>query len=278
MVLSVLLNIMYRPPANLAVTAISVFNLVSMAISGRMEVQGKHLQYSKLQSNGTNNNNNENNKNKNVKIVEKAKVPSQLGMFVIYAPAFLAGVSSFALRPSGDLRFNLVRSAITTHFLKRVLEVLFVHKFSGSMDAEIMILLSVSYLLSALTMIYNQELVQGLPEPVIDLKYVGIAMFLLGIGGNFYHHFLLSKLRKDGEKVYQIPQGGLFSLVICPHYLFEIFGFLGISCICQTLYPLCFTVGSVFYLMGRSYATREWYESKFEDFPKEVKALIPYIF
>ncbi|KAL7109229.1 hypothetical protein ACP275_06G162700 [Erythranthe tilingii] len=272
MVLSVLLNIIYPPPANLAVTAMSVFNLVSLGSSGWMEVQGKHLQYAKLQSDNTNEN------NKNVKIVEKAKVPSQLGMFVMYAPACIAGFSSFALRPSGDLRFNLVRSAVTAHFLKRVLEVLFVHKFSGSMDAETMVTVSLSYLLSASTMIYNQELVEGLSEPVIDLKYVGIAMFLLGIGGNFYHHFLLSKLREDGEKGYKIPQGGLFALVICPHYFFEILGFLGISCISQTLYPLCFTVGSTFYLMGRSYGTREWYESKFEDFPKEIKAMFPYIF
>ncbi|KAL7109230.1 hypothetical protein ACP275_06G162700 [Erythranthe tilingii] len=146
------------------------------------------------------------------------------------------------------------------------------------MDAETMVTVSLSYLLSASTMIYNQELVEGLSEPVIDLKYVGIAMFLLGIGGNFYHHFLLSKLREDGEKGYKIPQGGLFALVICPHYFFEILGFLGISCISQTLYPLCFTVGSTFYLMGRSYGTREWYESKFEDFPKEIKAMFPYIF
>ncbi|XP_024026265.1 uncharacterized protein LOC21403133 isoform X3 [Morus notabilis] len=35
---------------------------------------------------------------------------------------------------------------------------------------------------------------------------------------------------------------------------------------------------TIFYLMGRSYATRKWYLSKFEDFPKEVKALVPFVF
>ncbi|KAI3443758.1 hypothetical protein Pfo_000423 [Paulownia fortunei] len=156
--------------------------------------------------------------------------------------------------------------------------VVFVHKFSGWMDVEAMITISLSYLLSSATMIYNQHLMQAFPEPAIDLKYVGISMFLLGIGGNFYHHYLLSKLRTKGEKQYKIPQGGFFSLLICPHYLFEILGFFGISCISQTLYVFSFTMGTTFYLMGRSYATRKWYESKFEDFPKDVKALIPYIF
>lgn len=155
---------------------------------------------------------------------------------------------------------------------------MFVHKFTGSMDVEAMITISISYLLFASTAIYNQYLMQAFPEPDFDLKYIGIALFLVGIFGNFYHHLILSNLRKDGEKQYKIPQGGLFSLVICPHYLFEIVEFLGISCISQSRYTLAFTMGTVFYLMGRSYATRKWYESKFDDFPEDVKALFPYVF
>ncbi|PIN17284.1 3-oxo-5-alpha-steroid 4-dehydrogenase (NADP(+)) [Handroanthus impetiginosus] len=146
------------------------------------------------------------------------------------------------------------------------------------MDVEAMATISMSYFLASATMMYNQHLIQTLPEPSIDLKYIGISIFILGICGNFYHHYLLSKLRTKGDKNYKIPQGGLFNLVICPHYLFEILSFLGISCISQTLYALSFTMGTIFYLMGRSYATRKWYESKFEDFPKDVKALVPYIF
>lgn len=141
-----------------------------------------------------------------------------------------------------------------------------------------MVPISLSYFLSTTTLIYNQQLVQQLPQPPIHLNYIGIPLFLLGIAGNFYHHYLLSKLRSNGEKQYKIPQGGLFSLVICPHYLFEILEFWGISCISQTLYAFMFTMGTTIYLIGRSYATRKWYDSKFQDFPKDIKALIPYIF
>jgi very-long-chain enoyl-CoA reductase len=35
--------------------------------------------------------------------------------------------------------------------------------------------------------------------------------------------------------------------------------------------------GTAAYLAGRSCATRRWYESKFEDFPDSIKALVPYI-
>eukprot|EP00262_Sarcandra_glabra_P012399 TRINITY_DN3190_c0_g1_i1.p1 TRINITY_DN3190_c0_g1~~TRINITY_DN3190_c0_g1_i1.p1 ORF type:complete len:128 (-),score=9.61 TRINITY_DN3190_c0_g1_i1:74-457(-) len=127
-------------------------------------------------------------------------------------------------------------------------------------------------------MIYSQILTQGIPDPALDLKYIGIFMFFVGIGGNFYHHLILSKLRETGDSEYKIPKGGLFSLVICPHYLFEIIGFIGVSFISQTVYSFSYTLGTIFFLMGRSYATKNWYLSKFPNFPQEVKALIPSLF
>lgn len=138
--------------------------------------------------------------------------------------------------------------------------------------------ITTSYFMSAVTMIYAQHLTRELPEPPVNLMYPGIVLFLVGIIGNFYHHYLLSKLRGKGEKEYKIPKGGLFDLVVCPHYLFEIIVFYGVSFMSQTLYSVSFAVGTTFYLLGRSYATRKWYLSKFEDFPNHVKAVIPFLF
>ncbi|KAG8390821.1 hypothetical protein BUALT_Bualt01G0123400 [Buddleja alternifolia] len=287
MVLSVLLKFIYPPPASVVITAMSVISFVSLSNAGWMETKGKHMQYSKLRNVGkksatatatATDDDDDDKKKKKKDDKENAKLSGKVGMIVAYTPAFLAGVSSFFLFPDGDLRFTLLRSAVTIHFFKRLFEVLFVHKISGWMDVEAMTTISLSYFLSSSTMIYTQNLMLQLPEPTVDLKYVGVPLFLVGIGGNFYHHYLLSRLRAKGEKQYKIPQGGLFNLVICPHYLFEILGFFGISCISQTVYSLSFTLGTTFYLMGRSSATRDWYQSKFEDFPKDVKALIPYIF
>lgn len=140
------------------------------------------------------------------------------------------------------------------------------------------IIISISYLSSTASMIYAQHLSQGLAKPLIDLKYIGLFMFLIGLSGNFYHHYLLSQLREKGEKKYKIPKGGLFDLVICPHYLFEIIEFLGFSFISQTFHSFSVAIGTMFYLVGRGCATRRWYLTKFEDFPQDVKALIPYVF
>ncbi|KAM7532230.1 hypothetical protein LguiB_035640 [Lonicera macranthoides] len=293
---SILMRLIYPPPPSLYVTAMSVVTAASLINAGIMEIKGKHMQYSKFLNVAPKSSSSNNSYSGEQ---QQQKISSRTGMLVLYTPAFLAGVASFALFPvEEDLRFKMLCSALTLHFFKRVFEVspplslsiyvyiytrilctvvIFVHKYSGSMAVEAVFPISLSYFFSTATMIYAQYLTLGLPEPPVDLKYAGVAIFLAGILGNFYHHFILSNMR-NGDKEYKIPRGGLFNLVICPHYLFEILGFLGASCISQTLYAFSFTLGTTGYLIGRSYATRKWYLSKFEDFPKDVKALIPFIF
>ncbi|CAN4126343.1 unnamed protein product [Withania somnifera] len=238
MVMSTLLKFLYPPPPSLFITTMSFISFASLANAGFSEIKGKNMQYSKFF--GT----------KKLKMMRRRSTSQELrvkrGCFCCIA-----------------LHFWLV---------------IFVHKYSGSMDVEATIVISSSYFLSTVTMIYCQLLTQGLPEPSIDLKYGGFIIFLVGIIGNLYHHILLSKLRTKGENEYKIPQGGLFCFAICPHYLFEILIFIGFSCTSQTLYSISYTLGTTVYLIGRSIATRRWYKSKFDDFPKDIKALIPYIF
>ena len=71
---------------------------------------------------------------------------------------------------------------------------------------------------------------------MLNLKYPGVALFLLGITDNLYHDHLLSRLREKDDKGYKIPKGGLFQYVICPQYLFEVIGFIGVAFISQTIY------------------------------------------
>ncbi|KAF9675045.1 hypothetical protein SADUNF_Sadunf10G0190700 [Salix dunnii] len=260
--------IIFPTPPSMIVSVMSVVSLVAISGFGVSEILGKHLQYSKFW-----------NLNSEKSPRKQIKLSSRTGMLVLYVPAFLSGAASFVLYSNHDLRLFLVKATLTIHYFKRVVEVLYVHKYSASgvvLDSAVVI--SSSYFSATSTMIYGQYLTQGFPEPQLDLKYPGILLFLLGTIGNFYHHQVLASLRTNDDKEYKIPKGGLFDLVICPHYLFEVLGFIGIFFISQTLYSFCFTLGTTVYLIGRSYATRRWYLSKFEDFPKDVKALIPYVF
>ncbi|KAK8943158.1 Polyprenol reductase 1 [Platanthera zijinensis] len=268
--MSFLKALLFPPPPSIFVSAMSVISFTSLAIAGASEVMGRHLRYSKFwdAAGGAGLG------------VKQIRISSRAGMLLIYAPAMIAAVAApFAVPGLLDgVRSQLVTAAVAIHFAKRVLEVLFLHSYSGQMILDSIITISLSYFLFAVTVIYSQHLVQNTPEPAVNSTYVGVVLFLVGISGNFYHHYLLSRLRAKGEKVYKMPKGGLFGWVICPHYLFEITIFIGISLMSQTVYSLSFTLGSTAYLLGRSHVTRRWYLTKFEDFPKDVKALVPYVF
>ncbi|CAL1386880.1 unnamed protein product [Linum trigynum] len=281
-VMSCLRVVMFQPPPSLFVSAMSAAVVAYLAFFGFSEIRGTHLKYSKFAGSSS---------SPSSKSSSWSSLPSRIGMFVLYFPAFLAAIASLLFLHGGGAppssRLLLVESALAIHFLKRLLETLFLHKYSGTMAVESAIPISLSYFSITAITIYAQRLTEEamIPEPAVDLKLYGAVLFVVGIAGNFYHHYLLSKLRSDrGEnsknknKEYKIPKGGMFELVICPHYLFEIIGFYGIALVSQTLYAFCVAVGTTLYLMGRSKVTREWYLSKFDDFPAHVKALIPFVF
>lgn len=262
-----MLSFMYPWPESMLVSAIAVTSFIGLTCTGIFEVKGKHLNYSKFW-NAT-----------PPSVVTKFRLSSKLGMFLLYLPSVVAAVVALSFPAIlGDQRCLSVSLALGLHFLKRDLEVLFIHKFSGNIMLDSIVLISFSYCLNTVFIIYAQFLAREIPEPAVDLWFAGLVLFIVGMAGNFYHHYLLSKLRKEGEKEYKIPKGGLFDLVICPHYLFEIIDLFGISFMSQTVHGFAFALSSTFYLAGRSYATRRWYLSKFKNFPKHVKALIPFIF
>ncbi|KAG2273830.1 hypothetical protein Bca52824_056385 [Brassica carinata] len=246
-------SFVYPPPPSILLNTMSVVGLVSLAKVGWSEVRGIHLKYSKFN----------NNKTSSSSSPQPQKHPlgsfsSRTGMLLLYTPAFLAAASSFFVLPSDDLRFLLLKSALALHFFKRIFEVLFIHKYSGEMAIDSALTITTSYFSSTALMLYSQNFTLGLPEPGFDLKPSGLS--------------------EDGTKEYKIPKGGLFDTIICPHYLFEILVFWSFFMVSQTIYSFSFAMGTTFYLVGRSYATRSWYLSKFDDFPKHIKALIPFVF
>ncbi|KAJ6901517.1 hypothetical protein NC651_019323 [Populus alba x Populus x berolinensis] len=155
-------------------------------------------------------------------------------------------------------------------------EVLFIHRYSGGVDVESLTPITLSYFTSSVFVIYAQHLAQGLPEPAVDLKYPGIVLFLIGIIGNFYHHRLLSKLRSNNDKEYKVPKGGLFDLVICPHYLFEILAILGISLHSSNIVCLFFLHWINSLPDGEELCHEEMVPFKVQRFSRDVKALIPF--
>lgn len=155
---------------------------------------------------------------------------------------------------------------------------MFVHKFSGQTNVGTVLFVTTAYSATAAVVIFTQVLSHGLPAPSLDLKWLGFVVYLIGITGNGYHHWLLSKLRKDGSKKYVVPQGGLFGLFVCPHYVFEMIMFVGIALVSQTLVGCCTALLVFMYLSARTIQTKQWYMKKVDGFPRDRSVLVPGVF
>jgi hypothetical protein len=83
------------------------------------------------------------NKTKKVRLV-----PSKKGMLMLYSPAMMISFMLEFLSPYKPS--SLAGQLCFIHFLKRVMEVLFVHKYSGGMPLWTAILISIYYSLNAL--------------------------------------------------------------------------------------------------------------------------------
>ena len=202
-------------------------------------------------------------------------ISSRLGMFILYfLPMLTADLASFWLIHDASLVQILVIAAINIHFLKRCLEVLYLHKYSGPINVATVIQIAAAYSLATFLLAYlNRSPI----ETVDTLFLVGMVLFGVGQIFNFYHHKLLADLRTD-DKNYRIPSGGLFDLVTAPHYLMELSAWLGMALMSRHLAAYMVFVWTCSYLLARAMRTHEWYQEKFKDYPRERRVILPFLF
>ncbi|KAI1433226.1 3-oxo-5-alpha-steroid 4-dehydrogenase-domain-containing protein [Xylaria sp. CBS 124048] len=170
---------------------------------------------------------------------------------------------------------------IMAHFVKRELEVIFVHKFSANtMPAAFIVRNSFFYwafagLLGALE-IYAPFSPSARAEDFLSspLDIVGLALYAIGELCNANVHWYLSTLRKPGETARKIPTGLGFSLVTCPNYMFEIIAWLGIILVTRSPALVVFiSIGSYFmYIWG--WGKEKAYRSQFGDKYKKKRYVI----
>jgi 3-oxo-5-alpha-steroid 4-dehydrogenase 1 len=80
-----------------------------------------------------------------------------------------------------------------------------------------------------------------------------------------------------GESGYRIPFGGGYRFVSSPQYLGELTAWAGFTIMTWGLPGLMIFLISAGNLVPRAFATHKWYREKFPDYPKDRKALIPYV-
>ena len=204
-------------------------------------------------------------------------------MLLIYTPALILNTASL-INPATFAGSHLLALCLTIHFLKRVLETLFLHKYSTKVNYSVGAFIGVYYTLVSWIILHFNKLAEvGLPGGPKE-SILGVLLFAFGEAGNFYHHYLLARLRREKggvDQKYLVPEGGLFSWgngVTCPHYLFELLAWLGISLISQDIHSYLAFASMASYLGGRSVSQTRWAKKNIEGYPKERKNIVPILF
>ena len=107
--------------------------------------------------------------------------------------------------------------------------------------------------------------------------HFGLAVFLIGAAINLRADDRLLALRRPGGPDYAVPKGGLFRYVSCPNHFGEIVEWCGFAVMCWNLPALSFAVWTAANLIPRALSHHRWYRERFPDYPKERKAVIPFI-
>lgn len=106
---------------------------------------------------------------------------------------------------------------------------------------------------------------------------IGLAVFIAGAVINNVSDTALINLRRPGETGYKIPTGGLFKYISCPNHFGEIIEWLGFAIMAMSLPAWSFAIWTICNLIPRTLDNHKWYLQKFPDYPRERKAVIPFI-
>lgn len=212
------------------------------------------------------------------------QIPSIVGWIVMEAPAPLGMLVLFGLA-SAERRASPVLIAFLGLWMLHYLHRAFLYPFRLRIRGKSMPILVVgmavvfnlgnAYLngrwLFALGPGYEAE---WLWDPRFG---VGVAMFIAGFAINQHADYVLLHLRKPGETGYAVPRGGLYRYVSCPNYLGEILEWTGWALLTWSVAGLSFAAWTAANLIPRALAHHRWYRETFPDYPRERRAVFPFL-
>lgn len=105
----------------------------------------------------------------------------------------------------------------------------------------------------------------------------GIILFLAGYFINKTADEKLRNFRNQSPADYVIPHDWLFKYISSPHYFGEMIEWGGWAVMTWSLPGLAFFVFTFANLFPRAIASHRWYKSHFPEYPKDRKAVFPFI-
>jgi len=104
---------------------------------------------------------------------------------------------------------------------------------------------------------------------------IGLSIFLLGMYINIRSDYIIVAMKKRNGPGYHIPQTFLYKYLSAPNYFGEIIEWLGWAILTWSISGVVFLIWVIANLFPRAIAHHRWYKNKFDDYPKNRKAIIP---
>lgn len=180
---------------------------------------------------------------------------------------------------------NLAAICWSFHYMKRILETIFVHRFSHATMPMMNLFKNCTYYWGfAFYVGYFINHPLYTPALFKDLQiYAGLLGFVFAELGNFSIHVALRNLRPPGTTERKIPKPTsnpftyLFNLVSCPNYTYEIGAWVAFSVMTQALPALLFTVAGGGQMIIWALGKHRNYRKEFPNYPRGRKSIIPFV-
>ncbi len=206
-------------------------------------------------------------------------IPNNWGWFIMEMPALLLMPLLAVLGPVQlTMTTWLLVSLWVLHYAHRTLVFPFLIRTKGKkMPLSIVFsALAFNVINGGLNGYYLGFVYHSANDSLNTIGFIGLLVFFIGMIINWRSDYYLIGLRKDNVG-YQIPKGGLFKLVSCPNHLGEIVEWSGFALLAWNLPALSFAIWTVSNLLPRALNHHAWYKEHFTNYPKERKAVIPFI-
>lgn len=209
------------------------------------------------------------------------------GPLVIYLLFYLRPTIIYgeaASKPMHDVA-HLACYCWTGHFAKRLLETIFIHRFSNAtMPIRNIFKNSGFYWSFAGLVSYFVSHPLYTPPTYGSVQiYIGLAGFVFCELGNMSIHIALRNLRPAGSKERKIPHPTdnpftvLFSYVSCPNYTYELGSWISFSVMTQSAAAVLFTIVGFYQMAVWAAGKHQNYLKEFKEYPRARKPIVPFL-
>ena len=207
------------------------------------------------------------------------EIPARLGWIVMESPCvILMAIYALVVRDQLEIIHYIFLLIWMTHYVHRTFIYPFLIKLTNpkmpisiAFSAIFFNVINVS--IQAFGIFYFTQYSDNWASSPIFI--IGLSIFLIGMYINMRSDYIIVAMKKRNGPGYHIPDSFLYKYLSAPNYFGEIIEWLGWAILTWSISGVVFLIWVIANLFPRAIAHHKWYKNKFDNYPKNRKAIIP---